>query len=80
MITRKHMQALAYALHDAKPEHVKGTPSDISAPQWVKDVTAVATAIAEVNPAFDKERFIRACNYGYDKPKSKKENDEEIHH
>lgn len=79
MITRKHMQALAYALHETKPIHVKGTPTDISAPQWVRDVTAVATVLAQNNPNFDKERFVRACNYGYDRP-APKEGDEEIHH
>jgi hypothetical protein len=70
MMTRKHFEALAQALYEAKP-----APRWMSARavtsiddgrhglhlQWAACAYAVAGVLAATNPRFDRERFIAAC-------------------
>lgn len=55
-MTRKDYVLLAAALHRTKPE----VNCDLTA-QWEIDVRAIATALANTNPRFDRARFLEAC-------------------
>ncbi len=57
-MSRKHYVALAAALHRAIPLHA--TESDMIV--WAACCVQVASACGEGNSAFDKARFLDACN------------------
>ncbi len=57
-MTRKHFAALAAALHRAIP--LNATESDMIV--WAACCVQVASACRAANPAFDKSRFLDACN------------------
>lgn len=60
-MTKKHFQALAYALFQSRPP-LGHTPETVALRrQWVVDVDHVSDACKAANPAFDAERFARAC-------------------
>ena len=55
-MTKKHFEALADALAKIRPP-VWRTDSP-----WNASVRAVADVCAEINPRFDRDKFVRACN------------------
>ncbi len=57
-MTRKDYVLIAEALKKARP-----TPSDYNSAhvQFRADVTLIADALANDNPRFDRERFLKAC-------------------
>lgn len=57
-MTRKHFQALAVKLHALKPE--AGTDDT----QWEQCVNGIAAVCADSNPAFNRVRFVEACQKG----------------
>jgi len=56
-MTRKHFEALAAGLREARPEVSFGEPYAA----WREAVNAVARACAKSNEAFDRMRFLAAC-------------------
>ena len=66
-MTRKHFQALAQALHDARPlltdkEHM---PETLKAREhWAVCVDRIADVCAETNSRFDRIKFVDACEWG----------------
>ncbi len=76
-MSRKHFEALALALKDAKPvEIIEGGPADTklmrnaysnSVAQWRTDVRAIAAVLLAHNPRFDT-RFYTACGYETTEP------------
>jgi hypothetical protein len=56
-MTRKHFEALAAGLREARPEVTFGERYSV----WHEAVTAVAKACAASNAAFDRMRFLEAC-------------------
>lgn len=65
---RRHFEALAGALRSVKPDRGnKYAPRSVQSAggaahaQWLVTIGAVATACAQFNPAFQRERFLRAC-------------------
>lgn len=58
-MTRKDYVLLAAALRDAKPNGYGQHIGRIN--QWRKDCAAVCNALAQDNGAFDRARFITAC-------------------
>ena len=61
-MTKKHFEALAAALFEAR-EHTGHNASwdDGVDAQWLKDVAVVADVCATTNPRFDRARFLAAC-------------------
>lgn len=58
-MTRRHFEALARALANARPR--PGRQSTDSWNQWEIDVAAVAHVLSDANPRFDRTRFVDAC-------------------
>lgn len=65
-MTRKHFVLLAAALARSKP--VSSPPATVgifervtAERQWRTDCAAIADCLAETNGAFDRARFLRAC-------------------
>lgn len=58
-MSRKHFQALAYALMNARPE--SGPALEDRRAQWSMDCALVANVCAQSNQSFDRERFLAAC-------------------
>lgn len=57
-MTRKHFEALADALADARPK----TSAPICKMQWDECVGGVADVCAQFNPNFDREKFIERAS------------------
>lgn len=54
--TRKDFVILADQLKAGHP------PTDsVQAPGYIRAISNLSEALAKINPAFDKERFIQAC-------------------
>lgn len=71
-MTKMHFEGLAIALKHAKPENnqPKGFKDkldtaihDTLVMQWKTDCEFIAEACKSFNPAFNKERFLKACGY-----------------
>lgn len=67
-MTRKHFEAIASALRNAKPsaasddmDHECIERNFGAAQQWHQDVKAMADTLGRFNGQFDRERFNRAC-------------------
>ena len=58
MMTRKHFDALAEALVKSAPATAKGQPYY----QWIYTVGKVADVCERFNLAFNRARFLEACN------------------
>jgi hypothetical protein len=58
-MSKKHFIALAQALHYRRPEDHWDANKRV---QWELDVNAIADVCARFNGAFDRGRFISACN------------------
>lgn len=57
-VSRKHFKLIADALHAQRPEkHWDANKRT----QWELDVKAIADALSNMNPRFDRYRFERAC-------------------
>ncbi len=54
---KKHFEAIAAALEFTRPS------GGDALEQWRSCVEAVTLAVATSNPAFDRERFLKACGY-----------------
>lgn len=67
MLTRKHFQAITQNLREQRPNPAwVYTPDDrigytCADAQWTLDCRAVADALAQFNPAFNREKFLAAC-------------------
>ena len=63
-MTRKHFQAIADSLRDAKPPHM-GDPAvyKVKLEQWGRTCERMADTMRGFNPNFDRERFLSACGY-----------------
>lgn len=59
-MSRKHYIALARLLWAARPSKIDAAGQA----QWHADIDAVADACQQFNPAFDRARFIAACEEG----------------
>ena len=62
-MTRKDYVAIATALNRTYPAHrreLDGKPDEAVA-QWQFSVDAIADVLAEDNPRFDRDRFLKAC-------------------
>lgn len=57
-MTRKDYVLLAAALRRARPDSFSEEPARV---QFVTDCMNIATALANTNPRFDRERFLTAC-------------------
>jgi hypothetical protein len=57
-MTRKDYELIAEALASTRYDN---NSSIAEAEQWRRDLEAVASALAEDNPRFDKDRFIAAA-------------------
>jgi hypothetical protein len=59
-MTREHFQAIADTLALSRPTYC---PPErlIEREQWNEDVKAMAKALLQFNPNFDRSRFIKAC-------------------
>lgn len=60
MMTRKHFERLASALHDVRPRVIQTGPTThvgSEGLQWNKDVEAVCEVCKGFNPLFDADRF-----------------------
>ena len=55
-MTAKHFEMIAAAFRRSRPD-----PNSSHHIQWEKDVEAIASACAEVNPNFNRSRFVDAC-------------------
>lgn len=69
-MTRKHFNELAAELKHVKPdskycEYDSDNPSFAGCAwmQWKKDCEAIADVCRRFHPAFDRERFLKACGY-----------------
>jgi hypothetical protein len=64
-MTKKHFNELAAKLKQVKPvvspNGVCGDPAGRL--QWRADCRAIADVCGLFNPAFDRERFLKACSY-----------------
>lgn len=59
-MSKKHFRMLAKEFHEAMPE--KDQPEQ--AWQWNIDIELVADVCAQVNPNFNREKFLTACREG----------------
>ena len=57
-MSKRHFEALAVALAAVKPNDT----STFLIEQWILDVRAVADVCEQINPRFDRVRFLEACN------------------
>lgn len=57
-MTKKDYELIARAL---KSTHQTVNVPTRVAQQWANDVCAIADALAQDNPRFDRERFLAAC-------------------
>jgi hypothetical protein len=62
-VTRKHFIALASELKYRKPHTVPPMRWTDAIGGWQAACEAVANAAGRFNPAFDRERFLKACGY-----------------
>lgn len=63
-MTRKHFEAIAAALHAAKPLDRCGLQYGERYKTWSEVVKSVTLALYRFNPNFDSGRFIAACEVG----------------
>ena len=69
-MTKKDYQAIARAIHqtlpyaDREPEHVMNECEEQVFDQWRMTRDAVASALEDDNPRFDRARFVEACKTG----------------
>jgi hypothetical protein len=54
-LTRQHFKLIADAFNKTRPQGGQYKS------QWLLDIEAIADALEQTNPGFDKERFIQAC-------------------
>lgn len=54
-LTRQHFEILAAALRAGQPKH------NSSKLGYHLAISAVANGLAQINPKFDRDRFVRAC-------------------
>lgn len=57
-MTKKHYEVIAYRLNETRPY---ATAEEMVKYRWAKDVIAVANALAEFNPRFNRNKFYEAC-------------------
>jgi hypothetical protein len=66
MLTRKHFQAIADSLASQRPNRAHETYDVLyiaKLSQWNSLTLSLAHTLSLYNPAFDRERFLRACVY-----------------
>lgn len=66
-MSKKQYELLANALAKSKPPSV-GNETSAHDEQWAKDVDAIADALGDDNPRFDKERFTDWIMHGGARP------------
>jgi hypothetical protein len=59
MLTKKHFKALAAILANARPTRDPNGEEDTT---WTEIREGIADFCAGLNPNFDRDRFLEACN------------------
>lgn len=64
-MTKKDYQAIARAIYEAREAHAMRAQWEDEVKETIGDVTnRIADVLAAVNPRFDRERFVEACETG----------------